>query len=290
MQRAGAEKPAHLQSLMNDDGQCPYGIYYMKRTIDRLFRNLSTNMFLFEELVKRDFEKKYKRTALGMAWSVLSPMLTLLVMKIVFTRFFGKDTPHYTTYLFAGNIIMSYYREATNNGMSSLMNNASVITKINIPKYLFVLSQNVSALINFLLTVVVFFVFALLDGITLHPRMLMLFYPTLCLIIFNIGVGMILSALFVFFRDIRYLYSVFLMLLQYLSAIFYTVDRFPASAQKLFLLNPIYVYIKYFRTIVISQQIPSPAYHALCAMYAVVLLIIGGVIYKKYNHQFVYYI
>ncbi len=159
------------------------------------------------------------------------------------------------------------------------MNNASVITKINIPKYLFVLSQNVSALINFLLTVVVFFVFALLDGITLHPRMLMLFYPTLCLIIFNIGVGMILSALFVFFRDIRYLYSVFLMLLQYL-----------ASAQKLFLLNPIYVYIKYFRTIVISQQIPSPAYHALCAMYAVVLLIIGGVIYKKYNHQFVYYI
>ena len=85
------------------------------------------NSFLFQQLVKRDFEHKYKRTSLGVLWSVLSPLLTLLVMRIVFTDFFGRDTPHYTIYLFSGNIVFSYFREATNNGMTSLMNNAGVI-------------------------------------------------------------------------------------------------------------------------------------------------------------------
>ncbi len=245
--------------------------------------------FLFQELVKRDFEKKYKRTALGMVWSVLSPLLTLLVMKLVFQNFFGRDYPHYTTYLFCGTIIMSYYREATNNGMSSLMANAKVISKINIPKYLFIFSQNVSAFVNFMLTFVVFFVFCAIDRIPFHPRMFLLVFPILCLVVLNLGVGMVLSALYVFFRDIKYLYSIFLILLQYMSAIFYYVDRFPEATQKYFLANPIYVYIKYFRTIVIDGTIPSPAFHGLCIFYAVFLFLIGSLIYRKYNHEFVYY-
>jgi len=256
----------------------------------KVIRKLAENWFLFRELVKRDFEKKYKRTALGMAWSVLSPLLTLLVMKLVFQNFFGRNTPHYTTYLFSGNIIMAYYREATTNGMSSLMNNASVITKINIPKYLFLLSQNVSALVNFALTVVVYFIFCGIDHITFHPRMVMLVYPTLCLLILNLGVGMILSALYVFFRDIQYLYSVFLTLLQYMSAIFYKIDSFSPKMQRFFLCNPIYVYIKYFRTIVIDGVVPSAAYHGLCMLYALLFFGIGSWIYKKFNHEFVYYL
>ena len=256
----------------------------------KLIRKLQNHWFLFQQLVKRDFQKKYKRTALGMAWSVLSPMLTLLVMKIVFTQFFGRNTPHYTTYLFSGNIIMAYYREATNNGMSSLMSNASVITKINIPKYLFIFSQNVSALVNFGLTVVVYFVFCAFDRIPFHPRMVTLIFPALCLLVMNIGIGMILSALYVFFRDIAYLYSVFLTLLQYLSAIFYTVDRFSPKIQRMFLMNPVYVYIKYFRTVVIDGTVPSLAYHGLCAFYALFFFGIGCLIYKKYNHEFIYYL
>lgn len=99
------------------------------------------NQFLFEELVKRDFKKKYKRTALGMAWSVLSPLLTLLVMRLVFTQFFGHHVAHYTTYLFCGNLVFSYFNESTSQGMTSLMGNAAIFSKVNVPKYLFLFSK-----------------------------------------------------------------------------------------------------------------------------------------------------
>ena len=89
----------------------------------KMLETLKKHQFLFEELVKRDFKKKYKRTILGMAWSILSPMLTLLVMRLVFTRFFGRTTAHYTTYLFCGNLVFSYFNESTSQGMSALMGN-----------------------------------------------------------------------------------------------------------------------------------------------------------------------
>lgn len=119
--------------------------------------------FLFEELVKRDFKKKYKRTILGMAWSVLSPLLMLLVMRLVFTQFFGRGMEHYTTYLFCGNLLFSYFNEASGQGMTSLMGNAGIFTKVNVPKYLFLFSKNVQTLINFGLTLCIFFVFCILD-------------------------------------------------------------------------------------------------------------------------------
>ena len=245
--------------------------------------------FLFSELVNRDFQQKYKRTILGMFWSILSPLLNLLIMKIVFTQFFGKDSPHYTTYLFSGNLILAFFKEATQNGMRSLMENNKIISKINVPKYLFLLSKNVSALVNFSLTLCVYFLFCFIDGIHFGPHMLALLLPTVCLVIMNIGVGMILSALFVFFRDIQYLYDVFLTLLTYVSAIFYKLDRFPAAYQKLFLLNPVYVIINYYRTVVISGAIPSLPYHGLMLFYSAFFLILGSNIYKKYNTEFVYY-
>ena len=246
--------------------------------------------FLFEELVKRDFKEKYKRSILGMGWSILSPLLTLLVMKLIFTKFFGKDMPHYTIYLFSGNLVLAYYKESTKNGMSSLVKNANIFTKINVPKYMFLLSKNVSALVNFGLTLVVYFMFCALDGIHFHFKMLLLIYPIIGLLMMNIGIGLILSALFVFFRDIRYLYEVFLTLITYVSAVFYSVDKFSPSGQRLFLLNPVYVFIKYFRCIVIDGKIPSLEYHALCAFYALIFLVIGGYVYKKLNHQFLYYL
>ena len=254
-----------------------------------MLQKIKKHQFLFSELVKRDFKQKYKRTALGMAWSVLSPLLTLLVMKIVFTEFFGRNSPPYTIYLFSGNIAMSYFKESTKGGMGSLMNNSRLLSKVNIPKYLFLLSRNVSAMINFLLTLVVYFFFCAIDGIHFGWHMLSLVYPVLCLTVLNIGVGMILSALYVFFRDTQYLYDVFLTLLTYLSAIFYQVDKFSANVQRCFLMNPVYCIIKYFRVVTIDGNIPSLSFHLLCAFYAVFFLILGCFVYKKYNAQFVYY-
>lgn len=246
--------------------------------------------FLFEELVKRDFKKKYKRTVLGMAWSIISPLLTLLVMSLVFTHFFGRTTPHYTIYLFCGNLVFSYFNESTSQGMTSLMNNAGIFTKVNIPKYLFLLSKNTQTLINFALTLCVFFIFCIIDHILFTWKFIFLIYPIAMLVLFNIGVGLILSALFVFFRDIQYLWSVFTLLLMYLSAIFYTIDTYSETVRKLFLLNPIYLFIRYFRKIVIEATIPTIWFHLLILMDVIIVLWIGCLIYKKNNTKFLYYV
>ena len=246
--------------------------------------------FLFEELVKRDFKKKYKRTVLGMAWSLLSPLLTLLVMRLVFTQFFGETMEHYTTYLFCGNLIFACFSESTGLGMTSLLENADIFSKVNVPKYLFLLSKSVQGLINFGLTLLVFFLFCILDGITFTWKFVLLLYPICCLVLFNIGVGLILSALFMFFRDIQYLWSVFTQLLMYMSAIFYTIDQYSYTVQCLFLVNPVYLFIRYFRKIVIEATIPTLWFHLLMLADVLIVLAIGYWMYKKYNHRFLYYI
>lgn len=251
--------------------------------------DIKKNLFLFEELVARDFKQKYKRTILGMVWSVLYPLLTLLTMSLVFTKIFGRNTPHYMIYLFCGTLTMSFFRESTRNGMNSLMSNKGIITKVNIPKYLFLLSSNISSFINFVLTLLVFFLFCIIDHIEFRLNFVMLIIPIICLTIFNIGTGLVLSALFVFFRDTKYLYDIFLTLLNYFSVIFYKIEIFSENVQRLFLLNPIYCYIKYFRLITIEGVIPSLSYHLLCFFYALIMLGIGIWFYKKYNHKFLYY-
>lgn len=255
-----------------------------------MIQRMRRHQFLFEELVKRDFKKKYKRTVLGMAWSVLSPLLTLLVMKMVFSNFFGRNTEHYTTYLFCGNLIFSYFSESTSQGMSSLVSNSGIFTKVNVPKYLFLMSKNVQTLINFGLTMCVFVVFCVLDRIVFTWKLIFLLYPIILLLLFNFGMGLILSALFVFFQDIQYLWSVFTMLLMYMSAIFYTIDSYSYTVQCLFLLNPVYLFIRYFRKIVIDATIPTVWFHLLMMVDVAVVLGLGCWMYKKYNHRFLYYV
>lgn len=255
-----------------------------------MLQELKRHQFLFEELVKRDFKKKYKRTVLGMFWSILSPLIMLFVMKLVFTQFFGRSMEHYTIYLFCGNIVFSYFNESTVQGMSSLLNNSAIFTKVNVPKYLFLFSKNVQCLINFGLTLCVFVLFCVMDGIVFTWRWILLLYPICLLVLFNIGVGLVLSALFVFFRDIQYLWGIFAQLLMYMSAIFYTVDSYSPMIQNAFLLNPVYLFIRYFRQIVIEAAIPPLWFHLLMAFDVLLAVGVGSLMYKKYNHRFLYYV
>lgn len=260
----------------------------------KIIETLHRHRFLFSELVKRDFKKKYKRTYLGMLWSLLSPLLSLFVMRIVFSRFFGSRIEHYTVYLFCGNIVWSYFSDATNGGMGALIGNAGIFSKINVPKYLFLFSKNVSSLINFGLTLVVFLFFCVLDKVAITPLFFALIIPIALLVVFNVGMGLILSAMYIFFRDVQYLWSVFLTLLMYLSAIFYNPAQF-GEFEMLFHLNPVYVFIKYFRCVVLGLDGQPPAFpsleiHLLLVLYAGMAFLIGGLIYKRMNHKFLYYI
>ncbi len=255
-----------------------------------MFGKLKQHKFLFEELVKRDFKKKYKRTILGMGWSMLSPLLMLLVMKIVFEQFFGNTLNHYTTYLFCGLLVFNWFSESTGGGMRSLFGNAGIFTKVNVPKYLFLFSVNVQVLLNFALTLLVFFVFCVIDHVPFTLRFLCLAYPIATLLLFNVGVGMVLSALFMFFRDIDYLWRVALQLLMYGSAIFYQTDKFPSNVKLAFALNPVYRHIAYFRQIVLSGTIPSLETHLTLLGFAVAAFLAGAFMYKHYNTKFLYYV
>lgn len=255
-----------------------------------MLKKMKQHRFLFTELVKRDFTKKYKRTILGMAWSILSPLLNLLIMWLVFNNFFGNNVNHYAIYLFAGQLVFSYFSDATSLGMNSLVSNSGIFTKINVPKYLFLFSQNVSSLINFGLTLLIFFTFVAMDGIPFNWTFLTLVYPIICMVVFNLGLGLILSALFVFFRDMQYLWGVITQLIMWLSAIFYTIDSYSLTVRNLFLLNPVYLYIRYFRKIVIDGVIPTLQFHLLAMAYAVIAFAVGAWMYKRYNHEFLYYV
>ena len=255
-----------------------------------VFNKVAKYKFLFQELIKRDFRAKYKRTILGLLWSVLSPLLMLSVMAVIFGNFFGRSIEHYVIYLFSGQIIFNYFTEATNEGMLALVSNSSIFTKINVPKYLFLFSKNVSAIINFLIILFIYFFFVLLEGISFTWEFVLLIYPIVCLIIINVGIGLILSALYIFFRDIQYLYRIFTQVVMYGSAIFYSIDILPQHLQMLFYCNPIFVCITYFRSIVLHNTVPDLWLHLLLVGYALVLFSIGCWVYKKYNYKFLYYV
>ena len=240
--------------------------------------------------MKRDFKKKYKRTVLGVGWSMLMPLLTLFVMKIVFGQFFGRSIEHFTTYLFCGNILYCWFSESTNHGMRSLYGNASIFTKVNVPKYLFLFSGTVQTFINFVLTLAVFFFFCWIDDIAFTWRFLLLAYPILTMLVFNAGIGLILSALYVFFRDLDYLWRVFLQLLMYGSAIFYSIDAFPSRMRMVFDCNPVYRHIAYFREIVLKGAVPSVETHLVLAGFAMIAIAAGMFMYKRYNTKFLYYV
>ena len=144
--------------------------------IKNIAHKIKQNRFLFEELVKRDFAKKYKRTILGMLWSVLGPLMTLGVMALVFTQFFGRSMEHYIIYLFCGNLLYNFFKESTSTGMTALYDNSGIFSKVNVPKYMFLLSKNVSALINFGINIVILFIFCIIDSVSFTWKFIFLLY------------------------------------------------------------------------------------------------------------------
>ena len=256
----------------------------------RIIIKIKQHQFLFEELVRRDFTKRYKRTVFGMLWSVISPLVNLLIMWLVFGKLMGTNVNHYIIYLFSGQLIFAYFSEATNLGMTSLLGNAGIFTKVSVPKYLFLLSQNVSSLINFGVTMIVYFMFVGIEGLPFTWKFFCLIYPVICLVLFNLGIGMILSTLFVFFRDMQYLWGIATQLILWMSATFYTTDMFSDTAKKLFLLNPLYLIIRYFREVVIGGTVPGMAIHLLMMADVLLAMGVGAWMYKRYNSEFLYYV
>lgn len=244
--------------------------------------------FLLKQLIHRDFKSRYKRAALGIMWSMISPLCFFAAQAIVFTKLLGRGE-HYIAYLITGNIVFHYFTDATTNSMFALQANGGIISKIKVDKDMFLLSRSISCLINFFFTAMVMFIIIAFDHIPFHFSFLLLIFPIICLFFLNMGIGYILSAWFVLFKDTQYIYSIFTRILIYFSAIFYYTDRFPESIQNIFYYNPVYCYIYYFRSIIIDNQIPSLFIHGLCVGFPILFMLIGKLVYKLNDNKFAYY-
>ena len=253
-------------------------------------------LYLLQQLVSRDFKVKYKRSILGVLWSILNPLFMMTILSFVFGFFVKQSDVNYSVYLLTGLVIFNYFSEATTLAMGSIVGNFNLITKVYMPKYIFPMSKVFSSAINFLFSLVALYAIIIFEDYTnpikTHITLihLLLPYDFICVIIFALGVSMFISAISVFFRDMFYLYGVILTAWMYLTPIMYFMKLIPSKYWVYFKLNPLYHFINYARTIILYNAVPTLGQHLICAGIAVVTLLIGTLFFKIVQDKFIYYI
>lgn len=225
----------------------------MKRYIE----NFKKFQPLLYELVARDVKIKYRKSVLGVLWTLLNPLMMMIILSIVFSNLMKFDVQNYSLYLLCGQILFNFYNEATSGAMTAILGNAPLIKKVYIPKYLFVVSRIASSSINILASFCALILVMLFTRQELHFTMFLVVIPLLYLMVFSMGIGLILAALTVKFRDIMHLYTVFLTGLMYLTPVIYPMSMLPGRVYKIVSINPLTMIMGIFRNVVIYNVIPS---------------------------------
>lgn len=246
--------------------------------------------FLLSQLVSRDFKTRYKRSVLGVLWSMLNPLLTMSVQYMVFSNLFKWDVDNYAVYLLIGTVTFNFFSEATQAALSSITGSASLITKVYIPTYVFPVAKVLSSCINLCFSTLALYLIIFLQGISLNVYHLLIPVLYIALILFSCGIGLILSALMVYFRDTQFLYGVLIVLWMYLTPLFYPIDIIPENMMGLYSLNPMYQYVTFFRTLVLDAAMPTLAQFGWCFGYAVAVMVIGLLVFRKMKRNFILYI
>ena len=246
--------------------------------------------FLMHQLVSRDFKNKYKRSVLGMLWSFLNPLLTMLVQYFVFSNIFKTDTENFVVYLLTGIVFFNFYSEASNMAMSSIVGNSALITKVYVPKYIYPLSRVLSSGVNFLISLVPLIIVIVATHVAIKPAILLVVYPIICNFILALGIGLILSSIMVFFRDTQFIYGVLLTALMYFTPIFYPITIIPERFRWLFYLNPVSNNIVFARSCILDGVFPGMKLALLCGGVAVAVLAIGATIFKRTQDRFILHI
>ena len=264
----------------------------MKKIFNNLKYSYKKYGFLLQQLVSRDFKVKYKRSVLGIVWSLLYPVLTMTVMSLVFSNLFKMSTPgvSYLVYLMTGLVIFNYFNEASNLAMSSVVGNFSLINKVYIPKYIFPLSKCIFVGINFLLTLIPLYALIFITGTGINIYHLLLPFVFICLFLFTVGMGFILSTVSVFLRDMFYIYGVIITLWTYLTPIMYDFAIIPENLQFIFKCNPLYWFIYFARDIILYGQVPGINVWIYCLVFALGFFGIGIFVFKKNQDKFIYYV
>ena len=245
---------------------------------------------LIRELVSRDLKVKYRRSILGYLWSLLNPLFMMAILTFVFSKVFRSNIECFPLYLISGNTLFSFFTESTNMAMNSIVRNGTLIKKVYIPKFIFPLASVFSsfAIMSFSLVAVFIVKFAL--GVPLFWADLLIPVPLILELIFSMGMGLILSALNVYFRDIEHLYGVFTMAWMYLTPVIYSEDILPDLARKVMKLNPMYHYIQFYRLLTMKGCVPGVNTWIACIVSSICMLAVGMLVFRKLQKNFIFYV
>ena len=255
----------------------------------KYFQNFLKYRYLLENLIGRDIKVKYRRSVLGILWSVLNPLLMMAVIATVFSRVFKFNVENFHIYYLTGAVIYNFISEATSTSMMSVLSSASLIKKVYIPKYIFPLEKCLFSFVNLLFSLVAVVIVMLISGIKFTYTALLFPIPLIYALTFSIGMSLLLSALTVFFRDIVHLYGVFLTAWMYATPIIYPVEAIGPKLQTVMMFNPMYYFVKYFRDVVLYGTIPSLKFNIVCISVSLFMLVIGAFVFYKKQDKFVLY-
>ena len=245
--------------------------------------------FVIRELTSREIKRKYARSFLGVLWSVLNPLLTMIVMTMIFSYMFRRNIENFPVYYLTGSTFWTLFSSSTNTSVSSLVDNRNLLMKVKLPKQTFVLSRIYTALVNFGYSLIAFalivLIYVLRGKLVINLTVLLLPFDILFTLLFAMGIAFILSIVYVFFADIKYLYSVLLTLWMYVSAIFYPVDRLPEALVRVIRFNPIYVSIAFAREIILDGVIPARGWWIKLVVYGIASFVIGYSFFQRYENR-----
>ncbi len=248
------------------------------------------NLFVLMSLVSKDFKLKYRRSILGVLWSVLNPLLMMAVLSAVFSFMFRFSIENYPLYLILGNILFVLVSDSTGEAMGSVIAASPLIKKINVEKMIFPLEKVIFQLINFVISLIAVACVMLYFGIFPTVNLLLLPILLLYVVIFSAGLGLLLSALTVFFRDVMHLWGVVLTAWMYATPIFYPTDMLSGWMQQAMNFNPLFHYVDYFRSIVMWNTAPGLQENLICLGFALITFLIGFIVFRKSEHRFILYV
>lgn len=236
--------------------------------------------FVIRELTSREIKRKYSRSYLGVIWSVLNPLLMMAVLSMIFTQLFNKTVENYPIYYLSGYVVWLMFMEATNTSITTLVDNKSMLIKVRLPMEVFVLSRIYTSLVNFIYSMVAYIIMLVVFQVV--PSITVICFPFIILLvlIFSIGISFILSAAYVFFGDVKHLYTVLTTLWMYCSAIFYPIDSIKGIVHDIIEINPMFQYINAARNVVMYQTWPSPVEIMVMIGWAVVMFEIGYLVFQ----------
>lgn len=242
---------------------------------------------LLSELISRDIKIKYRKSVLGVLWTLLNPLLMMIVLSVVFSNLFRYDIENFPLYLLSGQIIFNFYNDATSTAMTAIIGNAALIKKVYVPKYLFVISRVFSSFINLMASFTALMLVMIATRAELHWTVILSLIPLALLMLLSLGIGLILAALTVKFRDIMHLYSVFTTVLMYLTPVIYPMSILPEWLEKIVLLNPLTNILMMFRDVMINNTLFDFWALIVAIVETIFFMVMGLYIFYKNQDQFI---